>query len=148
VRLFIIKYLIIFLLFISFYAFPNQNDVLSFMNAIYSQNREEIKNLLNSGIDINQKIDCTTPLLLAILIKDVEIVSLLINAGASVNSEGKLCYSPLILASSMGLTEIVHLLLKAHADVHEKDRWENTALYYAKKKNYSDIVKLLLQYGA
>ena len=65
----------------------------------------------------------------------LEIVNLLLQAGADPNQRNKDEKSPLYLASLKGHTEIVRILLNFGADIHHHTRSGETALFIALEKN-------------
>ena len=74
--------------------------------------RETLKVLMNSGLDVNAKCDedngvIVTPLLVACNIGDIEMVKMLVLAGADVNAENPLAY-----AKDKGLKEIADFLIQ------------------------------------
>jgi ankyrin repeat protein len=89
----------------------------------------------------------------------IEVVKLLIEAGADVNAQPKALQGDfhrqravpeylgpaLIDASRGGHSEIIKLLIEAGADVNAKDLYGRTALMYAW---HTEIVKLLIEAGA
>jgi len=92
--------------------------------------------------------DGDTALMWASMYGHIEVVKLLLEAGADVNAKTIDGDTALKWASDYGHTEIVKLLLEAGADVNAKDKWGNTALVKAIDSGYIKIVKLLKQYGA
>jgi hypothetical protein len=103
----------------------------------------------NLEVDINSRNDIgITALMRACSYNHIDIVKLLIEAGADINAKDKVGYTALIVASANGRIEIVKLLIKAGSDVNAKEKWEYTALMYASENGYTDIVKLLIEAGA
>ncbi|BAY73557.1 ankyrin repeat domain-containing protein [Trichormus variabilis] len=78
----------------------------------------------------------------------IEVIRLLINAGADVNAKSNEGWTALIAAANSGCVEAVKLLLQAGADAKAKDCWGDTALSRALAAGYVDIVQLLQQAGA
>jgi cytohesin len=91
-----------------------------------------VKTLLNGNADVNA-VDSggRTPLYDAAW-RHIEIVNLLLNAGAQVNiAERKSGETPLHSAVLHDKLNIVEALLSAGADVNAKDKWGSTPLHFA-----------------
>ena len=73
-----------------------------------------------------------------------KLITLLITAGADVNTANKWGYTPLFWAAHNGHTECVKLLIDAVADVNMADRWGKTPLYVAALNGCTECVKLLI----
>ena len=78
----------------------------------------------------------------------VEIVKLLLEAGANANARDKDGNYALILAMEEGYVGIVKLLLEAGANTNARDEYGWTALMNAARDGHVEIVKLLLEAGA
>jgi len=78
---------------------------------------------------------------------DIEIVQLLIDAGADPNFLGTTAW-PLDLAAGQGYSAIVETLLFADADIDSLDEDSGTALMSAAAGGYIGIVETLLEAGA
>ena len=103
----------------------------------------------NLESDINSQNDIgVTALMRACSYNHIDVVKLLIEAGADVNIKDKISYTALLIASTNGYTEIVKLLINAGADVNARDMWGGTILMYASNYGYPRIVKLLIDAGA
>lgn len=77
---------------------------------------------------------------------DVELLKLLIAAGADVNTSEDGTLTPLIIAASEGYAACVEQLLESDAiDVNFADDCGKTALHHAAEEGYADCVKLLLE---
>ena len=97
-----------------------------------------VKLLLDHGTDVNSstKTDERTALMNATAHKCSDIVALLLDRGAQVNSidnEGK---TALMEACAECSLSIVHLLVTAGADLHAQDKNGKTALWYARQFGY------------
>ena len=85
----------------------------------------------------------------------VDMIKLLLSAGANVNATDKWGDTALMQACSEGKFDIVKLLLASGANVNVRNKETQTALRIAEneyekeyKKKYKKIIDLLLQYGA
>ncbi|WOE64065.1 ankyrin repeat domain-containing protein [Wolbachia endosymbiont of Zaprionus tsacasi] len=77
-----------------------QENIKALHSAVKHNNEEEVKNLLNKGVNVNAKDDdrCT-PLHLAAREGCEDVVKTLIAKGANVNAEGIVDETPLHLAA-------------------------------------------------
>lgn len=78
----------------------------------------------------------------------LEIISILLSAGANVNAQTTEGWNALIAAANSGSIESVKLLLSAGANINAKDNRGGTALSRAKQAGHTEIVQLLLNAGA
>ena len=127
-------------------------------------NAEEVRRLIhNHGVDVNFKMGSgsrwdsrfemregrwqTTPLIEATRKSHIEIVKILLDAGADIDREDayKWMNTPLLWAVSYNHYEIVKFLLDAGAKVDQADMWGSTPLRCVKSK---DVAKILLEHGA
>ncbi|OGB84173.1 hypothetical protein A3F66_04490 [candidate division TM6 bacterium RIFCSPHIGHO2_12_FULL_32_22] len=107
-------------------------------------NIEEVRNILDSGANVNKPSRRgTVPLMLAVFYNNPDMVKLLIDKGADVNQADKDGNTPLTWAAREGHIGIVKLLLDSGADVNQADKYEETPLKLASKSGHIDIVKLL-----
>ena len=125
-------------------------------------NIEEITWLLSFGININVTRDITwelftTPLIDAVSTRrqNIDVVSVLLNAGADPNKANNWGYSPLHIAAAYGNTNAVKLLLDQGANPNQVNRWGRTVLTHAlntcmHKEPYNvtkDVIKMLIDGG-
>lgn len=86
------------------------------------------------------------PLLFA---KSTEMIELLTNFGADVNSKNKFGRTALHrLACIPNMKESIALLISKGADVNARDNGEATPIHDAVDRGYSDIVEFLISKGA
>ncbi len=106
--------------------------------------------LLAAGANPNQEINYhyTTPFLLAAKKGDLELVEMLLDAKANINTVGERGNSALNIAASTSNKPLVDLLLArgAKVDVFNRDGW--SALFYTAATGNTDIAEVLLQKGA
>ncbi|HEY5603873.1 MAG TPA: ankyrin repeat domain-containing protein [Gammaproteobacteria bacterium] len=116
--------------------------------AIEKQRRIIINNLLKNKVDINQKrdSDSATPLIVAALAGDYQLVNTLINAGASIEEYDQAKSTALIVAAKENNTNIVKRLLSVGANINAVDSNGTDALKYALERGHRDVVKAIQEY--
>jgi ankyrin repeat protein len=77
-----------------------------------------------------------------------DIVKLLLEHGADVNTATPQGFTALMIASENGRLDIVRLLLDANPAVNVQDQFGLTALMRAAKAGHREVVRLLLEKGA
>lgn len=95
-------------------------------NSIYAINVEIVKLLLKYPLDINSRgLDDVTPLMYAIMKRDITVVNILIENGADVNIPNKYGKTPLMVAADMFKDDdtIIKLLLDNGADPYQKNNY-------------------------
>ncbi|KAM9113084.1 NF-kappa-B inhibitor beta [Pangshura tecta] len=106
------------------------------------------------GNDACAQLDCTnydgyTPLHVAVLRKDLEVVKLLVGAGADLNKAELSCgRSPLHLAVESQSPEVVECLLRAGADPRARMYVGYTPIYSAMHRPNQKILQLLREFGS
>ena len=123
---------------------------MNIFDAIKDNDLEKVKELLDSGIDVNVKNEAgNTPLLFSVLNSSyIGIVKLLLeHPEIDVNAKNEYNeISSLFLAFEMEDTDTFKLLLShPKIDVNIIDYREQTILYYACRYNRIELVKLLLE---
>jgi len=107
----------------------SEKNILKYLTKLYQMEKDE--KLFDASIE-----------------GQLDIVKLLIKAGADINAKNEYGDTPLIVASRYNQMDIVKLLIKAGADINIKNKGGNTALMIAFRYGYEDIVDLLLKiYG-
>ncbi|XP_028597917.2 NF-kappa-B inhibitor beta [Podarcis muralis] len=106
------------------------------------------------GSGFRAQLDCTnfdgyTPLHVAVLRKDLDVVSLLISGGADLNKPELSCgRSPLHLAVESQNPEVVECLLRAGADPESRMYVGYTPMYSALHRPDQKIPQLLREFGS
>lgn len=101
--------------------------------------------------DVNFQLEHGTPLTLATFEGRVNVVRLLLDAGADPDYPAENGWTPLIAASNDGRTRIVEILLEAGADPNKADLKGNTALHhlcFCPRKTAPEVARLLISKGA
>ena len=141
-------------------------------NAILKNNIMLVKEMIQQGADINQKIiekvevpkmgvkadlesrlfwiPCTetTPLILAVWLEHYKLVDLLVEAGAELDKKDSNGYTALMRAAFIGDLGICKKLVSAGADIEMRNQRGKTALMFASYNYNLKIVKYLLSIGA
>lgn len=86
-------------------------------------------------------------LALAAMSGSADIIRLLLDHGADVNSEDKYGQTPLIVAAWYGEVESVQILLTNAANIKSRDNSGNTALMWAVEEGNLDVAEVLRQAG-
>jgi ankyrin repeat protein len=100
------------------------------------QSLDFIRFLLKSGADPNFGGCATTPLICTISRQDFQILNLLLEAGACLNTRAEEGWSPLMEASFIGCLDTIKLLTKLGANLNAKTNDGETALDIAKRMNH------------
>jgi ankyrin repeat protein len=116
-----------------------------FFRAVQNVQTKKIKLFLQAGADPNYESDGDYAIIRSAACGALEIVKILINAGANVNSADSEGDRAILEAAYFGYYDIVELLLKAGAKNY-KDIKGNDAIYWANKGGHEDIIKLLKKY--
>ncbi|XP_074596331.1 uncharacterized protein LOC141851486 [Brevipalpus obovatus] len=116
--------------------------------AAYNGNLDVVRQLLIKKIDLDQKDSSHhTPLSLAAAQGHSQVVDLLLEKGAKINSEKKR-NSPLHLAALNNHLETVKLLINKGADISAKNNEKDTPLHIAVLLGHVDVARHLISKGA
>lgn len=150
-----------------FASAPAPAEASPLFDAIREGDTNEVRALIASGVDVNAPFSDhrdADPLCVAVdvaegragapkkegLSESLDIVQLLIEAGADVNARSPFG-TPLWIAAHDNRdksVELVQVLLDAGADMNSRGRDESTALMQAANANARQIIRLLLAAGA
>jgi len=101
------------------------------------------------GEHIEAKHGSFTALLQASIHGRLDIVDVLLNHGADINSGDATDWSPLFWASLQGHANVVQFLLERGADVNKPTRQSKmTPLHAASRPGHLEVVRILLAHGA
>jgi len=117
------------------------------VRAAYVGNAKQTLTAIKRGANVNARYRGRPVLLWAIQEGHLNVVKVLVAAGASLKRRDNLGFSALGEAAGIGNTRIVKFLLKAGADVNGKSAY-GSPLHTACAYRHSKIAKLLLDHGA
>uniref|UniRef100_L2FBA5 Nacht and ankyrin domain protein n=1 Tax=Colletotrichum fructicola (strain Nara gc5) TaxID=1213859 RepID=L2FBA5_COLFN len=122
----------------------------SLFAASYRGHSKVVRTLLSNGAEVSpQDNKGRTPLHVAASNGHIETATILIEAGADVNSApSDSVWTPLTTASAVGNVEIVKLLLANGASISITDKKGQTPLHKAISGGSVQVVRLLLENGA
>lgn len=115
--------------------------------AVKQDLEDVVQMLVDAGANLNQNGPCYSALHCAVVNSRVNLVKILLKAGADVNVVSKLGVTPLKLAVTVSNLEIVKLLVDAKADVNTIPVLECAIVNAVKSENLS-IVSTLIDAGA
>ncbi|KAK2141529.1 hypothetical protein LSH36_1086g00020 [Paralvinella palmiformis] len=118
--------------------------------AINQDNYEEAERQVKQDVDINFIIHGNTPLMLAILRHQYDIVMLLIRHGANVRIPEVYAWKrqPIHLAAMLNQVKVMDALLNHGASIQAADGMQMTPLHWACSYDALETAKLLLDRGA
>lgn len=116
------------------------------LNAIKAGQFDDVRMLIENGTSVNfQTNDGVTPLHIAVINNEENIVALLLQAGAKVNApDATTLATPLHLAALYGREKIAVQLLQKGADVTAKMKFGITPLLVAAQFGQSQIIQLFI----
>lgn len=128
---------------------PLESGHTPLQQAIINGNVKEVRHLLMSGINVNE-IDGygrTAVHFASQENNNLEVLNLLYEAGAYVDTKSLLGETPLTSAVVYGHSRIVEKLIELGANVHIVDIAGYNLLHIAARKGHDEIVKILLHAG-
>jgi ankyrin repeat protein len=112
----------------------------------------EVRRLLARGVDVNATDkEGNTALINASRWRQLEVVRVLLEAGADTEKKGASGWTALmaaIIMSRLNETELAQELIQRGADVNARGEYGETVLMLAIKKGHVDIVRVILKRGA
>lgn len=111
---------------------------------------ETVKILIKWGVEVGHKNWLTghTPLHLAAVRGHLDVVKLLVEAGAPLNKRSKDKQTPLHLAAWLGKGDVVDFLLSKGARLETIDKLGHSPLWSACNEKHFAIAKVLIRRGA
>jgi ankyrin repeat protein len=126
-----------------------RSDALRLIDAVRSGNRDAVRALVKSKVDVNAaEPDGTTPLHWAVQANDLETTRLLLKAGANARAANRYGSTPLIVAATNGNPAMLEVLLGAGADPNTVADKGQSVLMTAARTGNPAAVTMLLDHGA
>ncbi len=116
--------------------------------AVASGNKNEVQRHLESGANVNEQGQFSTPLHDAAHFEYIEIVKILLTAGANHSIQDSRGYTPLHTAACAGHEKVVKILLDAGANHGARNNKQWTPLHHAAVEGHEKVVEVLLAAGA
>lgn len=131
----------------------DQRGQTAICKACAASQTETVKLLIEAKADVNiaTKYGDQTPLIIAAYKGNDDIITLLINAKATINPKPKRYLdgeTALMAAAAKGHASTVRLLIKAKARPNDQVDKGRTALFRASESGQTDVVKILIKAGA
>jgi ankyrin repeat protein len=124
---------------------------LNFVKLCNFGSLQQINEAIRNGADVNAMSCGITPLMMSASNSNIEVMTILLKAGADVNAKGEAGLTPLMKAVWMDTSpEVITFLFKAGADVNAKGEGGMTPLMWAAKSYYAnpEVLITLLKFGA
>ncbi len=117
--------------------------------AVFINDQERVKLLIEKGADVNAKdIDSTTLLMAATDNNNMEITKLLVENGADVNAKDRSGDIAIFYAALNGNMEMVQYLIENGADITiTNTKWNRNIIHYAARSGNLELVQYLVNQG-
>jgi hypothetical protein len=86
-------------------TFLKKHKIVKQTDSLLPPSQKKISNMLNDGVDLKVKVDDITLLTYGVMIGNVEIIAMLIQAGANINQRSGNTLTPLAHAAACGAVE-------------------------------------------
>jgi len=128
------------------------NGAKSLPDLVHATSRgdiEAVRELLDAGHDVESRhpINKKTPVIIAAGLGNLDIIEVLHNRNASVNSQDRVRRTALHYAVSEGDIECVQLLLRCGASTNTRDSWFENPLHRAARYAYVKILEILMNHS-
>lgn len=130
------------------YSKMKSKDSTVLFDLIEDNDIDNIKQMINEGMDFEIHKDIYTPLLYAIEIKKYDIAKLLIDNKINIKTKSKNGATPLVACVLKNRIDLIEALLKNKVNINEKTKEGGTAFMWACKVGNLDTIKLLVDKGA
>ena len=128
---------------------PETNEVMRKVETLYKESEDDnylavVKFLITNNFPVNAKSNGQTPLHFAVRMGNIEVVKLLVENGANMNTLDGDGYSPVHKAVKSDNAKIIRHFVRNEADVELKTRDGNNLLEVALKNKKTNAMKVLL----
>lgn len=129
--------------------FTNQYGVSALMVACLWERKDVVEFLLEQAADTSavEYAAGSDALLYACLSGNADIVRLVLDGGAAVDTRNRFGRTPLMVAATVGNVSAVRVLVAKGADVNATDNSGTTALQIAMDQGFEEIAAVLLHSG-
>ena len=120
----------------------SDSKTISLHDACYDNNFQLVKELIENGININEKDEnMNTPLHIVSNNNNFKLVKLLIDNGADINDENQYDQTPLFIACNNKCKKIIKYLIEHSLNVQDKDEFFKIYSELLWDNGYKDIIK-------
>jgi ankyrin repeat protein len=123
-------------------------DMTKIFSIIKTKNIELLKDIISNDKACVNSIDEYGDIPLHMALEDIELVKLLMEAGADVNGQDEFGFTALHKAVEYGNLEIIKFLIKSGADINSKDKERYSPLHIAIISGNIEIIRFLIKKGA
>ncbi|MDA8243508.1 MAG: ankyrin repeat domain-containing protein [Elusimicrobia bacterium] len=127
---------------------PDNTPGLQLASAIRNGDAARVRELVAAGAPVNISGPGWSPLMLAVMQDNGEMVDILVGAGADINARTKDLATPVSLAARWGKFGALERLLKAGVNTEPRDMIGWTPLMWAALRGKDRAVELLVKGGA
>lgn len=119
-----------------------------FYDAIRKNDIDRVNKIIDSGIDLNPDGSLWTPLMIATLRSNYQIIDLLLKKGADINKRNRKGQTVLHIAARWKDGDLVRYLIERGADVNVRDYLSWSPLMWASLRGNDSAVDVLIKSGA
>jgi len=125
------------------------NEGASLLNAAGKGNLEELKGILDRGVDLDfSQRSGKTALIFASKNGHLDIVTQLLDRGANIDAKDRFGGTALHYAASENHLDVIKELLDRGANIEAQNKEGETSLHWAAGENCLDVIKELVERGA
>ncbi len=117
-------------------------------DAIRKGDSKKVSSIVKSGINLNPLNKNWTPLMIAVLRKNIDIIEIFLKNGADINFRNNKGQTPLHIASRWGHPEVVDYLIKNGTLIESRDWLSWTPIMWASLRGKTEVVEVLIRNGA